>query len=731
MSSVTQALAHYAIQCPDQIALTGTATSFSYGTLNTKVMQAAETLAELGIPVIGLYADNSPDWLVVDLACQIAGITLVPLPNFFSAEQITHALISSGAGAIICDQANIFTSHGQASSVFMDWYLHLLPHRKKSDLPVGTAKVTFTSGSTGHPKGVCLAQSTMDRTAEALVAALNGIDLQRHLCALPLAALLENVAGAYSTLLRGGTLALPALHELGFTGSSSLDVEAFSNTINKSSPQSLILLPQMLKALLLHKEQSAWQPPVSLRFVAVGGARVAPDLIHRAREMGLPVYEGYGLSECGSVVSLNRPGADLPGTAGMPLPHCEVSVVNGEICVSGSHFLGYTEDSTAPDTNVYSGDLGSIKEGFVSISGRRKNLIISSFGRNIEPEWPESELLASSVIQQCVVVGDDQAYCGALIWVSTDTSTYLLKEVIDTVNARLPDYARIQRWALLPRPLSVAEQELTANGRPRRDVITTRYTSLIESLYTHQAQTSAIQNSAGVNIMPQTHSPDTGFYPTLLRHTETDRQALYDVDFIKRSTQGALSRSDYVAFLSQAYHHVKHTVPLLMACGSRLTDEQEWLRVAIAEYIEEETGHQEWILNDIAACGVDPDTVRYGQPSQSTELMVAYAYDTIARGNPVGFFGMVQVLEGTSIAVADNAAAAIQQSLGLPTKAFSYLCSHGALDIEHVEFFKGLMNKITKPEDQRAITHTAKLIYKLYGDIFRELDYPLHKQIAA
>lgn len=212
------------------------------------------------------------------------------------------------------------------------------------------------------------------------------------------------------------------------------------------------------------------------------------------------------------------------------------------------------------------------------------------------------------------------------------------------------------------------------------------------------------------------------FYEQLQQQTEAARGSLLEVPLIQRGARGELTLDEYVSFLAQAYHHVKHTVPLMMACGSRLNEQQEWLRVAIAEYIEEETGHQEWILNDIAACGADAEAVRHSAPNLSTELMVAYAYDTIARGNPLGFFGMVHVLEGTSIQLADSAATAIQQSLGLPDEAFSYLSSHGALDVGHVEFFKGLMNRIEAERDQRAIVHSARVIYRLYGDIFRELD---------
>ena len=105
----------------------------------------------------------------------------------------------------------------------------------------------------------------------------------------------------------------------------------------------------------------------------------------------------------------------------------------------------------------------------------------------------------------------------------------------------------------------------------------------------------------------------------------------------------------------------------------------------------------------------------------ATEFMVAYAYDTVQRVNPLGFFGMVLVLEGTSVTTADKAASAIKQALDLPDKAFSYLRSHGALDQEHIKFFETLMNKVSDKDDQDQIVHSAKMFYRLYADIFRTL----------
>ncbi len=211
------------------------------------------------------------------------------------------------------------------------------------------------------------------------------------------------------------------------------------------------------------------------------------------------------------------------------------------------------------------------------------------------------------------------------------------------------------------------------------------------------------------------------FYDSLLEQTHAERNYLLSAPIIQQAIAGTVSLESYLAFLTEAYHHVKHTVPLLMACGARLPERLEWLRGAIAEYIEEEYGHQEWVLNDIQACGGDKAAVRAGVPNLPTELMVSYVYDRIARHNPVSFFGMVTVLEGTSIALATQAAGIIQDKLQLPEQAFSYLSSHGSLDLEHIELLKRLMNRLDDKDDQAAVVHTAKVVYRLYGDLFRSL----------
>ena len=219
------------------------------------------------------------------------------------------------------------------------------------------------------------------------------------------------------------------------------------------------------------------------------------------------------------------------------------------------------------------------------------------------------------------------------------------------------------------------------------------------------------------------------FFDTLQLQTSHERQALFAVPVIREALAGQVSRASYIAFLTQAYYHVRHTVPLMMACGARLPARLEWLRGAVCEYIQEEYGHEQWILNDIKACGGNWEAVRDGRPAQSIELMVAYLYDLIARGNPVGLFGMVNVLEGTSIALATQAAGTLQSSLGLPDKAFSYLSSHGALDQDHMATYRGLMNRLDQPEDQQAVIHAAKVVYRLYTAMFEGLPRTAQQEV--
>ncbi|AEP28340.1 AMP-dependent synthetase and ligase [Glaciecola nitratireducens FR1064] len=717
MSELIQRLLHIPTELKDQIAVETAGAQVSYTQLAERVTNLSDWLKKQGADSVCLHTDNSIDWIVVDLACQMAELVFTPIPLFFTQAQYDQLLLSVKPNILFSQQDVNFGALCECDLVKLNVYK--LVQDKRLAAPNGTSKITYTSGSTGTPKGVCLSTENQMAVACALV---NSIGLQnpRHLCLLPLPTLLENIAGVYCPMLASGTVIIASDAERGFEGSRLVNPNALLNCISRAKPNSLILVPELLQVLVMATKNN-WQAPSSLQFIAVGGSRVSASLLAEARGLGLPVYQGYGLSECSSVVCINTPNNDDIASTGSVLPHLKAAIINNELVVSGNAFLGYLEDQRSWYNDlVFTGDIASIKNNKIYIEGRIKNTLINSFGRNISPEWIESELLATGLFQQAVVLGDSRPFCMAvLVPISEKIQQAVISDAIDTVNSHLPDYAQIKANLMLSHSMTFEEGLYTANMRPKREQINQYYQSRIEAIY------------ANFFTMKKEEKNTMSLYQRLLNETTTERDYLLSSPIIKRCFSGDIETEDYVAFLSQAYHHVKHTVPLLMSVGSRLPESKEWLREAVAEYIEEELGHQEWVLNDIANCGYDKEVVRATPPSMATELMVAYAYDMVNRVNPLGFFGMVHVLEGTSIAMADNAAANIKDALGLPKKAFSYLVSHGSLDIDHVKFFETLMDKIDCPKEQDLIVQSAKRFYVLYGNIFRTLDVSASKMKAA
>ena len=450
-------LAHLAETQPDQIALDNGATQISYAGLWRAITRIAHTLEMRQVRRLGLEGDNSINWILHDLACLVAGVVNVPIPGFFSASQRRHLIETAGLDCLL----DADTLHWQKV------------HNDTTRLHPGTCKITFTSGSTGSPRGVCLSERSLDATTAALANTLDKEGLQTHLCVLPLATLLENIAGVYLPLWLGATVQVRSGTETGLEGSNRFDLFRFIATLNAIKPQSLILVPQLLTALVIAGEKGM-PLPGSLRLIAVGGGKVSTDILARAEQLGLPVYEGYGLSECGSVCCLNTPARHRPGTVGQPLPHVSLRVsAEGEIEIrSDSQMLGYLGGESATHDWLQTGDLGEQdSDGHVRIHGRSKNLIITSWGRNVSPEWVESELQAHLPIAQAAVFGDASEHLSAVICVRNGFTEEAAHDAILRVNQRLPDYARIDKTIISTRPFDPSRNEVTANGRPVRDVI--------------------------------------------------------------------------------------------------------------------------------------------------------------------------------------------------------------------------------------------------------------------
>tara|TARA_R110001606_G_scaffold399222_2_gene582500 strand:- start:159674 stop:161158 length:1485 start_codon:yes stop_codon:yes gene_type:complete len=489
MSVLWEKIETYANTQAELSAIVGIDKSYSWLELYKVTIEVAQQLRATPYKVVAFYADNSPAWVIVDLACRMADIALLPLPAFFSDQQLIHAIKQAGVTAILHHDGDrlsklLTLSDEQGLTVGTLDLVLIAFEQPIVSLPAATSKITFTSGSTDHPKGVCLSNDQQLRVAQSLLSATELV-APRHLSILPFSTLLENIGGIYSPLLGGGTIIALPESSLGFNGSNGFDLNTLLATISKYQPNSMILLPELLLALVAAISKG-WSPPSSLKFIAVGGSKVSPSLLDRAQILGLPVYEGYGLSECGSVVSLNSPSDMTLGTIGKVLPHLNVTIEQGEIVVAGNTFLGYINEADSESkTAVYTGDLGFIDENnYLHINGRKKNLLISSFGRNINPEWVESELLSSGLLQQCVVLGDAKPYCVSLLYPrDNNASDETIQLLIDSVNQQLPNYAQIVKWIKLTEPLSFINGLLTSNGRPVREKILHHYAKLIEQLY--------------------------------------------------------------------------------------------------------------------------------------------------------------------------------------------------------------------------------------------------------
>lgn len=487
MSAILNALRRVAQAEPTRIALRDADSALRYDELEQAVTTAAHALQALHIGVLGLLADNSISWAVADVAAMTASVPLVPMPLFFSPSQMLHAMRDAGVDALLTDrpeQAEALLKEARApvTREGLCCGLHLLRLKgvAAKSLPVGTAKITYTSGTTGEPKGVCLSRQQLESVAAALGAASAASASDRHLCLTPLSTLLENIGGVYVPLLAGASSCIAPLRETGLRGAAELEAPRMLGALERYQATTAILAPQMLHGLVAAVEMGAALPQY-LRFVAVGGAPVAERLLQRAQQLGLPVFEGYGLSECASVVTLNTPSANRLGSVGRPLPHVRLRFGDdNEVWVDGAGFLGYLGQA-APPQPWPTGDLGYLDaEGYLHLTGRKKSQFITSFGRNVSPEWVERELALQPAIAQAAVFGEAKPFNVAVVVPRHADAD--IEAALQAANRALPDYAALATYVLAT-PFSLANGQLTANGRLKRAAIHAAYADQIETIY--------------------------------------------------------------------------------------------------------------------------------------------------------------------------------------------------------------------------------------------------------
>ena len=501
--NLTDRLALHALSRPEHPALVWPEGHIGYRALLQQVEAAAALLQQTGVEVLALDVENGPAWVVLDIAAMQLGICLIPLPPFFSPGQLRHVLRHSATQAVLTDDPQRLRerlgellvdaeSSLQVAASRLAWIETAAAVRREERklLPEGVNKITFTSGTTGEPRGVMLSWAQMRPVVESLAGATLMAGDDRHLALMPLAVLLENIAGVYAPLWAGASVMLLPMAKVGLSGSSGLNGETMALALSESRATTAIFTPQTLQGVVEAQELRN-DKHLSLRFAAVGGAPVSPRLLRRAAELGLPVFEGYGLSECASVVCLNTPADHRPGSVGRPLPHLQLTLSDdGEVLVHGQPFVGYLGEDPSPSGRWPTGDLGELDDdGFLYLHGRRRNVFITAFGRNVAPEWVERELMLEPAISQAAVFGEARPYNVAVVVPAPGVTPPDIEAAFVRTNRTLPDYARVSRWLPADAPFSPANGLLTGTGRIRRAALLERYGQDIELLY-REAQTS-------------------------------------------------------------------------------------------------------------------------------------------------------------------------------------------------------------------------------------------------
>jgi long-subunit acyl-CoA synthetase (AMP-forming) len=459
MREILMAFADHARNDPHRLAIIDGFGQMTYADLFEAVRRTAAWAGALPERV-GLLAPKDRRAIVWHLALAWAGRTIVPLPAFFSPLQLAHLVQDAGLGTIVSAPEMVEMAQTICPLVVTPTF-----DANPSAEPAGDSGcIIYTSGTSGHPKGVVLGERQLNASVRALVEAVGATSQDRMLSVLPFALLLEQLVGILVPLSTGASIALCPTPQ---------DLPAAAENF---APTATVLVPEMLAEWVTWLERYGTRAPASLRFVAVGGAPVPPLLAERAWNVGLPVHEGYGLSECCSVVAVNRPGDRVAGTVGRPLPGVTVTIDNGEIVVGGpSVMVGYLGGSPAED--VYrTGDAGRFDaEGRLIVEGRIDDVIVTTTGRNIHPEWIESMILGDRRVGRCAVI-DGGRHPRAILVPVKDALLDADPAEIDVLVARLcanaPDYARPRANLTMSETLLRQQGLITANGRLRRPAIT-------------------------------------------------------------------------------------------------------------------------------------------------------------------------------------------------------------------------------------------------------------------
>jgi len=494
---------------------------------------------------VALVGLNSTRYLTLEVAIGLLGAVSVPLYYTSPPKEIKNILKVSGAKILFIGTPHLmkrlseldldlemisFCRESQSIPPnIQSWSEFLEKGKKSSDTHYSSntsnssnashkihspvdftdlATIRYTSGTTGTPKGVTFNQEHLRWMAESMASLPPWKDRNRevrYLSFLPMNHVVEGILGTYSPYYAPAPLKIYFLEDFNELASALphakptifFSVPRFYEKLWSQLRDSFFgshyvhLKPGILKKIL--------RPLISRIFLGkagldhcsqliVGSATSSQHLIHDYHDLGVEVHNAYGLTEA-PLVTLNRRGRNRRGTVGEALPETMIKIANdGEVLVKGPQVTpGYFESNITPPKKgawLQTGDTGFITpEGSLVITGRKKELIINSYGKSIDPLRIEALLRDAPGTSEVMLVGEGKPYLIGLFWVGEDYNPLDIEKTIQSINQDLSRPEQVKRWAILPNDLSIDRGDLTANMKLKREIITRRYQEVIDSIY--------------------------------------------------------------------------------------------------------------------------------------------------------------------------------------------------------------------------------------------------------
>ncbi|HJQ79140.1 MAG TPA: AMP-dependent synthetase/ligase [Lacipirellulaceae bacterium] len=453
-------------------------------------------------------SENRYEWIIADLAMHLAGAVHVPIHVTLAAEQIAEQIIDCGARLVFVSNAELLAKFAKSirpdlpTLIHDEWPKTAITKNSKPapssqpPAPDDLATILYTSGTTGRPRGVMLSQRNLATNAAAATKAYGAGGEQTRLCILPLSHIYARTCDLYTWVVDGARLVL---------GESR---DTLARDCQLVQPTALNAVPFLYQRIAEKIAASgAADPSAALRHffggrmerLTSGGAPLAPSVEKWYADEGLPVLQGYGLTEASPVISFSTFESNRFGAVGQPLPGLEVRIAHdGEVLCRGPNvMLGYWHDEPATaeairDGWLHTGDLGELDaDNFLYIRGRKKELIVLSTGKKVLPTRVENLLTASPLIEQAAVFGDGQCGLVALIVPAAcdeagseerETRSERIATEIDRCLQSAAHEEQVHHFVLLDRPFSIERGEMTPKLSLCRKTIETNFAAELEEI---------------------------------------------------------------------------------------------------------------------------------------------------------------------------------------------------------------------------------------------------------